>query len=139
MRIVHGRAERAPSQRRDTTVTGEAWFDPVLPTLDGNSVTTVFFAPGARTYWHRHENGQLLQVLAGRGLIRSEGGEPCVITAGDTVWVPAGERHWHGAAPDSFMTHTAISLGVTRWEEEVADTEYTAAGDGRNGGDDSDY
>lgn len=125
MRIVHGRAERVPSQQRPT-VTGEAWFDQILPTTDGNTITTVFFSPGAHTYWHSHEHGQILQVLAGRGLICSEGERPRVIRAGDTVWVPAGERHWHGAAPDSFMTHTAISLGVTRWEDEVAETEYTA-------------
>lgn len=119
MRIVHGRAERLPSEQR-ATVSGAAWFDPVLPATDGTTVTTVFFAPGARTYWHSHEHGQLLQVLAGRGLVCAAGEEPQVISAGDTVWVPPGERHWHGAAPDSFMTHTAISLGTTHWAEEVA-------------------
>jgi len=75
----------------------------------------------ARTFWHRHENGQILQVLSGRGLICTAGEQPRPIGAGDTVWVPPGERHWHGAAPGSFMSHTAISLGTTRWEEEVAD------------------
>jgi quercetin dioxygenase-like cupin family protein len=120
MRIVHGRAEQGRSEQR-ATVTGEAWFDQVLPATDGTTIATVFFAPGARTFWHSHENGQILQVLAGRGLIRPDGEEPQVIQAGDTIWVPPGERHWHGAAPDSFMTHTAISLGETRWAEEVAD------------------
>jgi quercetin dioxygenase-like cupin family protein len=129
MRIVHGRAEQVPSERRSATITGEAWFDPVLPATDGNTITTVFFTPGAHTYWHSHENGQILQVLAGRGLICSAGGRPRVISAGDTVWVPAGERHWHGATPEEFMTHTAISLGVTRWAEEVAETEYTTPHD----------
>ena len=62
-----------------------------------------------------------LQVLAGRGLVCPDGEEPQVIQAGDSVWVPPGERHWHGAAPDSFMSHTAISLGETRWAEEVTD------------------
>lgn len=120
MRIVHGRAERARSEQR-ATVTGEAWFDQVLPATDGTTIATVFFAPGARTFWHSHENGQILQVLAGRGLIRTDGEKPETIQAGDIIWVPPGERHWHGAAPDSFMTHTAISLGETRWAEEVAD------------------
>ena len=133
MRIVHGRAEPAPSERRRETITGEAWFDPVLPATDGTTITTVFFSPAARTYWHRHEHGQILQVLAGRGLICADGGRPRVISAGDTVWVPAGERHWHGAAPDSFLTHTAISLGVTRWAEAVAEAEYaTPPGDGED-------
>ncbi|WP_213451886.1 cupin domain-containing protein [Rhizomonospora bruguierae] len=118
MKIVHGRAEGIPSEQR-ATVTGEAWFDPVLPATDGTTIATVFFAPGARTYWHRHENGQVLQVLAGRGLICTDGEQPRTISAGDTVWVPPGERHWHGAATDSFMTHTAISLGTTHWAEEV--------------------
>ncbi|WP_432989384.1 cupin domain-containing protein [Dactylosporangium sp. CA-233914] len=119
MKIVHGRAERVPSEQRGT-VTGEAWFDPILPATDGTTITTVFFAPGARTYWHSHENGQILQVLAGRGLICTDGEQPRTIAAGDVVWVPPGERHWHGAAPDSFLTHTAISLGATHWAEEVA-------------------
>jgi quercetin dioxygenase-like cupin family protein len=123
MRIIHGRAERVPSEQRRAMITGEAWFDPVLPATDGTTITTVFFAPAARTYWHSHENGQILQVLAGRGLIRTDGEEVRAISAGDTVWVPPGERHWHGAAPDSFMTHTAISLGATRWAEEVAENE----------------
>ena len=126
MRIVHGRAEQVRSEQRSDVVTGEVWFDPVLPATDGNTVTTVFFTPGARTYWHSHEKGQILHVLAGRGLICSDGEGPRVLSTGDTVWVPAGERHWHGAAPDSFLTHTAISLGVTQWAEEVAETDYAA-------------
>jgi quercetin dioxygenase-like cupin family protein len=120
MRIVHGRDGQA-SEQRPKTVSGEAWFDPVLPPTDGTMITTVFFTPGARTFWHRHQNGQILQVLSGRGLVCADGDDPHPITAGDTIWVPAGERHWHGAAPDSFMSHMAISLGATHWEEEVAD------------------
>lgn len=135
MRIVHGRAEPLGSQQR-ATVTGEAWFDPVLPETDGNTITTVFFAPGAYTYWHSHERGQILQVLAGHGLICSQGETPRAISAGDTVWVPAGERHWHGAAPDSFMTHTAISLGETRWAEPVTASEYRGDDPGHDTGDD---
>jgi quercetin dioxygenase-like cupin family protein len=123
VRIVHGRAEGAASEQRAATVSGEAWFDPVLPGTDGTTITTVFFTPGARTYWHSHERGQILQVLSGRGLIGTAGGQPRSIGAGDTVWVPPGERHWHGAASDSFMSHTAISLGTTQWAEEVAADE----------------
>jgi quercetin dioxygenase-like cupin family protein len=121
MRIVPGRPDGAASEQRPATITGEAWFDPVLPATDGVTVTTVFFAPGARTYWHSHEKGQILQVLSGRGLICTAGERPRAIGAGDTVWVPPGERHWHGAAAGSFMSHTAISLGTTHWAEEVAD------------------
>jgi quercetin dioxygenase-like cupin family protein len=123
MKIVHGRADRAASEQRPATISGEAWFDPVLPATDGTMITTVFFTPGARTYWHSHENGQILQVLSGRGLVCTAGEEARPIGAGDTVWVPPGERHWHGAAPDSFMSHTAISLGTTNWAEEVGADE----------------
>lgn len=123
MKIVRGRPEGAASEQRAATVSGEAWFDPVLPATDGTTVTTVFFAPGARTHWHSHEKGQILQVLSGRGRIRTAGEEPREIRAGDTVWVPPGERHWHGAAADSFMSHTAISLGTTNWGHEVAADE----------------
>jgi quercetin dioxygenase-like cupin family protein len=121
MRIVPGRPDGATSEQRPATITGEAWFHPVLPATDGVTITTVFFAPGARTYWHSHEKGQILQVLSGRGLICTAGEQPRAIGAGDTVWVPPGERHWHGAAAGSFMSHTAISLGTTHWAEEVAD------------------
>jgi quercetin dioxygenase-like cupin family protein len=57
---------------------------------DGVTINTVNFTPGARTYWHSHESGQIIQVLAGRGLIQSEGGPIEVLRAGYTVWVPAG-------------------------------------------------
>ena len=124
MRIVHGSDRGEPSQRRGATFTGEVWADPLLPTTDGTTIATVFFTPGARTYWHRHERGQILQVLAGNGLVCADGGEPERLRAGDTVWVPAGERHWHGGTPDSFMIHTAISLGATQWAEEVAGADY---------------
>ncbi len=104
--------------------TGTAYPYLTLPSTDGVTINTVNFTPGARTHWHRHESGQILQVLAGRGLIQSAGGPVEVIRAGDTIWVPAGESHWHGASPDSFMTHTAISLGATEWAEPVPDADY---------------
>lgn len=97
-----------------------------MPSTDGVTINSVSFAPGARTFWHRHEIGQILQVVSGRGLVQSEGKPAQVLHAGDTVWIPAGERHWHGAAPDSPMTHTSISLGTTSWEEAVADADYAA-------------
>jgi quercetin dioxygenase-like cupin family protein len=106
--------------------TGDAFPYLTMPATDGVVINTVDFTPGARTHWHSHERGQILQVLAGRGLVQSAGGPIVVLRAGDTVWVPPGERHWHGAAPDSFMVHTAISLGETAWEVPVTDEEYGA-------------
>jgi quercetin dioxygenase-like cupin family protein len=114
------------SERRGATFTGEVWADPVVAP-EGATVATVFFTPGARTYWHHHERGQILQVLAGRGWVCSEGDEPVLLGAGDTVWVPPGERHWHGASAESFLTHTAISLGTTSWLAEVDQSVYDAA------------
>ncbi|AQA01650.1 cupin [Mycobacterium sp. MS1601] len=105
--------------------TGTAYPYLTMPATDGVTINTVNFTPGARTHWHSHERGQILQILAGRGLIQAAGGPVHELRAGDTVWAPPGERHWHGAAPDSYMVHTAISLGVTAWEIPVTDDEYT--------------
>jgi quercetin dioxygenase-like cupin family protein len=98
-----------------------------MPSTDGVQINNVTFTPGARTFWHRHERGQILQVISGRGFVQLEGEAAQVIRAGDVVWIPPGDRHWHGAAADSPMTHTAISLGVTAWEDEVPQGEYAKA------------
>lgn len=98
-----------------------------MPATDGVVINTVNFTPCARTYWHRHERGQILIVLAGRGCVQADGGPVHELRAGDTVWAESGERHWHGGSPDSYMVHTAISLGATTWEEELSDEEYRQA------------
>jgi quercetin dioxygenase-like cupin family protein len=114
--------------------TGDVYFDVIVPT-DGRAqgrCNAVHFTPGAHTAWHRHANGQLLHVTEGIGLTQSCGGEVVVIRPGDTAWCPPGEWHWHGAAPDHFMTHLAIwdSLtegqeGVeTEWGDHLTDDEY---------------
>ena len=115
------------------TFTGDAWYD-VLAAGDEPSrirVNTVRFAPGARNAWHAHPNGQTLHVTEGRGRIQSRGGEILEIGPGDTVYTPPGEWHWHGAAPDRFLTHLAIWQGVapggppeTEWGDLVTDEEY---------------
>ena len=114
--------------------TGAALGDSILPATDGVIINQVTFQPGARTHWHRHERGQILLVVAGYGLICSEGEPPALLSPGDWVWVPAGERHWHGAGPDSFLVHTAISLGATAWEGEVTAEEYSSAPHRHEGG-----
>lgn len=106
--------------------TGTVFPHLTMPATDGVTINAVNFTPGARTFWHSHEKGQILQVLAGRGLIMSAGGPVKEIRAGDTIWVPPGESHWHGAAPESYMVHTAISLGVTTWAGPVSDAEYNS-------------
>ena len=129
MKIINGRWDEPSQNRGGTTFTGDVWVESVLPTTDGTTVNTVTFPPASRTHWHSHERGQLLQVVQGEGLVCSEGAPPAVIRQGDTVWVPAGERHWHGAGPHSLLTHVAVSLGTTSWEHEVSDQEYRAAPD----------
>jgi quercetin dioxygenase-like cupin family protein len=90
---------------------------------------SVAFAPGARTAWHTHPLGQTLVITAGEGLVQRDGGAIERVQPGDVVWFAPGEKHWHGAAPDSAMTHIAIQehldgVAVT-WMEHVSDAQYT--------------
>jgi quercetin dioxygenase-like cupin family protein len=125
--VLPGRPAGAGSTRRDDTFTGEVWADPVLPASDGVLLNTIFFQPGARTFWHQHERGQILLVLHGEGLVGARGEPPQVVRAGDVVWTPPGEEHWHGATPDALLCHLAVSLGTTTWAGEVLAGDYQAA------------
>ena len=91
----------------------------------GNVVT---FEPGARTAWHIHPLGQTLIVTAGCGLVQREGGPIEEIRPGDVVWFEPGEKHWHGAAPTTAMTHIAIQEALdgkaVDWMEHVSDEQY---------------
>ena len=127
MKVFHGKAAESVSENRTATFSGTVWADPVMPPTDKVTVSNVFFSPGARTYWHTHEQGQILQVTAGAGWICVAGETPQAIRPGDVVWIPANERHWHGAQSGSYMVHTATSLGTTVWEEEVSDIDYQKA------------
>ncbi len=69
MKIFHGREQSAKSESRGPTFTGQVWADPVMPTTEGVTINNVFFTPGARTFWHTHAQGQILQVTAGKGWI----------------------------------------------------------------------
>jgi len=88
----------------------------------------VTFDPCARSAWHTHPLGQTLIVMSGRGFVQSWGGPVREIRAGDVIWTPPGEKHWHGAAPDSSMTHIAIQEALdgknVDWMEKVTDDEY---------------
>jgi quercetin dioxygenase-like cupin family protein len=111
--------------------TGDVWFD-ILGSGSTLRVNLVRFAPGARTAWHSHANGQTLHVADGRGLVQSRGGEVVEIRAGDTIYTPPDEWHWHGAQPDHFMAHIAMWEGLAEgqqgpesaWGEHVTDEEY---------------
>ena len=93
----------------------------------GASVT---FEPGARTAWHTHPLGQTLIVTAGCGRAQPWGGPIEEIRPGDVIWIPPGEKHWHGAAPTTAMTHIAIQEQLdgkaVDWMEKVSDEQYQA-------------
>lgn len=102
-----------PSIQGGKIFTGTAYIDPIVSSIDhgGCSCANVTFLPGARTFWHTHEKGQILTVTSGEGLICSVGEEPRRLRVGDVVHIPGGEKHWHGATATSLMTHMAIALG----------------------------
>ncbi|MXX88655.1 MAG: cupin domain-containing protein [Boseongicola sp. SB0665_bin_10] len=83
----------------------------------------------ARTAWHTHPLGQALIVTAGKGLVQTSGDRIHEIRSGDVVWFAPEERHWHGAAPDTGMTHIAIQEALdgsnVTWMEHVTDAEYS--------------
>jgi quercetin dioxygenase-like cupin family protein len=114
--------------------TGNVYIDPVATPSERSrlSASSVHFTPGARTAWHTHPNGQTIYVVEGVGLARRRGGVIEVIRPGDRVFFEPGEEHWHGAAPNRFMTHLAM-LDVddegnsATWGEHVTDEEYNAA------------
>lgn len=112
--------------------TGEAWIEDVAGRDLPESrirVGLVRFAPGARNAWHVHARGQTLRVLDGVGRTQARGGDVVEIRAGDTVVAAPGEWHWHGAAPDQFMSHLAMWEAPadgpeTEWGQLVTDEEY---------------
>ena len=127
MQVFHARKDGASSESRSGTFTGTVWGDPIMPTTDNVTIGNVFFTPGARTHWHQHELGQMLNVIAGSGWVCLEGQPPQRIRTGDVVWIRPHERHWHGADKDSYMLHTATSIGNTDWSTAVTDDQYPGA------------
>jgi quercetin dioxygenase-like cupin family protein len=114
--------------------TGTVYIDAIATPLGASrlSASSVHFTPGARTAWHTHPNGQTIYVVEGVGLAQRRGGLIETIRPGDRVFFEPGEDHWHGAAPNRFMTHVAM-LDVdddgnnATWGDQVTDEEYDAA------------
>ncbi len=111
--------------------TGEVWVDAIATSPPPSRVrlVSVHFAPAARTAWHTHPVGQVIHVTEGVGLVQRRGGPVEVIRAGDTVHFQPDEDHWHGAAPDNFMTHLAMHEASDAgehvvWGAHVTDAEY---------------
>ncbi|EOI6865630.1 cupin domain-containing protein [Yersinia enterocolitica] len=104
----------------------DAPFQATAPARVGGA--TVTFEPGARTAWHTHPLGQTLIITQGRGWIQEWGKEIKDMNQGDIVWIPEGVKHWHGATPDTAMTHIAIAESLNgspvEWLEKVSDEQY---------------
>ena len=117
---------KAPSEY----FTGNVWQDPIIEADEPARVRAlrVSFEPGARTAWHTHPLGQTLHVISGVGLMGLRNEAPQLIKAGDTVWIPPEEEHWHGASATNSMTHIAIQEAldgsVANWLDKVSDEEY---------------
>ena len=123
----------------DTTAGPSDWFTGAVY-IDANATpapparaaaASVHFTPGARTAWHTHPFGQTIHVTEGVGRAQREGGPIEAIRPGDRVYFEPGENHWHGAAPNRFMTHIAIqeaddSGSPVTWGRHVSDAEYNA-------------
>ncbi len=119
---------KGPAEYFTGTVRVDPLFNPPTPARAfGASVT---FEPGARTAWHTHPLGQTLIVTAGRGRAQRWGGAMEEIRPGDVVWIPPGEKHWHGAAQNTAMTHLAIQEKLdgktVDWMEHVSGEQYGA-------------
>lgn len=127
------RAGSQPSGKGPTEwFTGTVRIDPLFPVsaparAAANAVT---FEPGARTHWHTHPLGQSLIVTAGAGHVQRWGGPIEDIRPGDVVWFEPGEKHWHGAAAGTAMTHIAIQEALdgksVDWLESVSNEQYGA-------------
>lgn len=130
MRIV----PKAPSGAGPTErFAGAVWVDLIAPSAAQLTAGIVRFAPGAHTAWHVHAHGQTLHVTEGIALIQARGGDVTVVRAGETVYTPPGEWHWHGATSDRFMTHLALSASPAgaddppvTWGDHITDAEYAS-------------
>jgi quercetin dioxygenase-like cupin family protein len=114
--------------------TGTVWLDEVSPAPSTSDVRVlvVTFEPGARTAWHSHPHGQLLQILSGVGRVQKAGGDVVEVLPGDVICFEPGERHWHGAAPNRKMVHLAVQRAdgagqTAMWQEHVTDADYSGA------------
>jgi quercetin dioxygenase-like cupin family protein len=127
---IHLAGSRPTRRAPKENFTGTVLQDPIITTEAPARlvVNRVSFEPGARTNWHTHPLGQTLYVIAGVGRVQTKGGPMREIRPGDVVWIPAGEKHWHGGSPTTGMTHLAMQEAqdgkTADWMEPVTDAEY---------------
>jgi quercetin dioxygenase-like cupin family protein len=114
--------------------TGTVWQDPIIEAPAPARIRAVWvrFEPKARTAWHTHPLGQTLFIISGLGRVQSAGGPVREVRAGDVIWFAPGEKHWHGAGPDTAMEHLAMQEALdgraVDWLEHVSDAEYGLPG-----------
>ena len=110
--------------------TGTVWQDPIVdaPAPARIRGAWVRFEPKARTAWHTHPLGQTLHIVSGIGRVQVWGEPVREVKSGDTVWFAPGEKHWHGAGPDTTMVHIALQEALNgshvSWMEHVSDEQY---------------
>ena len=130
---IHLAGSRPTRRAPKESFTGTVLQDPIItPQAPSRLVANrVAFEPGARTAWHTHPLGQTLYVVSGVGRIQTKGEPVREIRPGDVVWIPPGEKHWHGGSPTTSMTHIAMQESLNgshaSWMEQVTDAEYGAA------------
>jgi quercetin dioxygenase-like cupin family protein len=130
---IHLAGSRPTRRAPKENFTGTVLQDPIITQQAPARLVAnrVAFEPGARTAWHSHPLGQTLYVISGVGRVQTKGGPLREIRPGDVVWIPPGEKHWHGGAPTTGMVHIAMQEAqdgkTADWMEQVTDAEYGAA------------
>src|SRR3569623_312968 len=133
---IHRNGSRPTRRGPADYFTGTVWMDPIVnaPAPARVAAARVACELGARTAWHTHPLGQTLYVIFGAGLVQTKGGPIREIRAGDTVWIPPGEKHWHGASAKNAMVHIAMQESLdgshVTWMEKVTDAEYNGSAGG---------
>jgi quercetin dioxygenase-like cupin family protein len=124
MNIITSTQLQEPSFTKETlgTFSGDVFFNH-LHKDEHISILDVQFAPCARTHWHGHKNGQLLEITTGSGWLCDKGQEPRKVKAGDIVWCPPGTVHWHGAGEGESMVHRAFTYGNVDWHNPVSEDD----------------
>jgi 4-carboxymuconolactone decarboxylase len=121
-------SRQGPAENFTGVVRVDPLFRAIAPARASGSLVT--FQPGTRTAWHTHPLGQVLIVTAGTGRVQRWGDPVDEIRQGDVVWIPPGQKHWHGAVPNSSMAHIAIVEQLdgkaVEWMEKVSDAQYGA-------------
>ncbi len=113
-----------------TYFTGRVLQTPIIETEEPSRLRALMvgFEPGARTAWHTHPLGQTLFVVSGAGRVQVWGSPIVDIKAGDVIWFEPGEKHWHGAGPETAMAHIAMQEALdgvhVEWMEKVNDAQY---------------